>query len=157
VGQFATQLAHWRGADVIATASPGTLDTARDLGADEVVDGRGRVEATIAPVDLVFDTVGGEILAGAYELVKKGDRVVSVAAEPPGGGTYLVVEPNREQLIELARLIDTNQPRVVIDSTFSLSEPATAFQRSLAAGKRGKVVFAIAYEVASTGIRHGHG
>ncbi len=151
VGQFATQLGHWRGAYVIATASPHRLDAARDLGADEAIDRRsGRIEGTVAPVDLVFDTVGGEVLSRAHELIKKDGRIVSVAAEPPGDGTYFVVEPNREQLIELARLVDAARLRVAIDSTFALSEPAAAFQRSLAAAKRGKVVIRVADQAESS-------
>ena len=144
VGQFATQLAHRRGGYVIATASPDAFDAARALGADEVVDGRRELDEEVGPVDLVFDTVGGELLERASALLGSGGRLVSVAEQPPEGGTYFVVEPNREQLIELARLADDGQLRVAIDSTFALSEAAAAFERSLAAGKRGKVVFQVA-------------
>ncbi len=144
VGQFATQLAHGRGAHVIATASPNAFDVADALGADEVVDGRKELDEGVGPVDLVFDTVGGELLERASALLGSGGRLVSVAEEPPAGGTYFVVEPNRGQLIELARLADDGELRVAIDSTFALSEAAAAFERSLAAGKRGKVVFRVA-------------
>jgi NADPH:quinone reductase-like Zn-dependent oxidoreductase len=144
VGQFATQLARRRGAHVIATASPDAFDAARALGADEVVDGRKELNEGVEPVDLVFDTVGGDLLERASALLGSGGRLVSVAEPPPGGGAYFVVEPNREQLIELARLADNGQLRVAIDSTFALSDAAAAFERSLAAGKRGKVVFRVA-------------
>jgi NADPH:quinone reductase-like Zn-dependent oxidoreductase len=146
VGQFATQLARRRGAHVIATASPDTFDTARALGADDVVDGRNELDEGVGPVDLLFDTVGGELLERATALLRRGGRLVSVAEEPPGEGTYFVVEPNREQLIELARLIDSGRLRVAIDSTFPLSEATAAFARSLASGKRGKVVIRVAGE-----------
>jgi NADPH:quinone reductase-like Zn-dependent oxidoreductase len=143
VGQFATQLAGWRGAYVIATASPDRFDAARALGADRVVDGRKELDERIGTIDLLFDTVGGELLERATALLGSGGRVVSVAEEPPGEGTYFVVEPNREQLIELARLIDSGGLRVAIDSSFPLSEAAAAFERSLAKGKRGKVVIEV--------------
>jgi NADPH:quinone reductase-like Zn-dependent oxidoreductase len=147
VGQFATQLGRRRGAHVIATASPHAFDSARAFGAQEVVDGRsGRFNEELGAIDLLFDTVGGELLASAPALLARGGRVVSVAEEPPGRGTYFVVEPNREQLIELARLIDDGQLRVAIDSTFPLSEAVEAFERSLASGKRGKVVIRVAGE-----------
>jgi NADPH:quinone reductase-like Zn-dependent oxidoreductase len=54
------------------------------------------------------------------------------------------VEPNRAQLIALAKLVDGGQLRVVIDSTFTLAEAAAAFERSLASGKHGKVVIEVA-------------
>ncbi len=50
------------------------------------------------------------------------------------------MEPNRAQLIALAKLVDGGQLRVVIDSTFTLAEAAAAFERSLTSGKHGKVV-----------------
>ena len=89
VGHFATQLARWRGAHVIGTASPGSLDAARAFGAHEVLDGRdARLEEAIAPVDLVFDTVGGELLVRSRAMVRPGGRLVSVAEEaPPDRGT----------------------------------------------------------------------
>jgi NADPH:quinone reductase-like Zn-dependent oxidoreductase len=153
VGQFATQLAHGRGAHVIATASPHALDVARALGADEVVDGRRELEEWVGPVDLVFDTVGGELMARASSLLARDGRFVSVAEQPPGDGTYFVVEPSREQLIELARLMDIGQLHVAIDSTFALTEAAGAFERSLASGKRGKVVIQVAGNRASVSTR----
>ena len=149
VGQFATQLARWRGAYVVATASPQAFELARALGAHEVIDGRREADDGVNPVDLVFDTVGGEFLERAPALLANGGRLVSVAAEPPGKGTYFVVEPNREQLVELARLVDSGELRVAIDSTYALSEAAAAFERSLASGKHGKVVIRVAGEGAS--------
>jgi NADPH:quinone reductase-like Zn-dependent oxidoreductase len=53
------------------------------------------------------------------------------------------VEPSRQQLVELARLVDTGELRVAIDSTFTLSDAIAAFERSLASGKHGKVVIRI--------------
>jgi NADPH:quinone reductase-like Zn-dependent oxidoreductase len=102
------------------------VQVARSAGA-EVVDA--------GPADLVFDTAGGELPAGG--------RVVTVAAEAPGA-TYFVVEPSRDQLVELARLADAGALRPAIDSTFPLERAHEAFDRLTARGKRGKVVLDVA-------------
>jgi NADPH:quinone reductase-like Zn-dependent oxidoreductase len=110
VGQFATQLAHGRGAYVIGTSSSAAAEEVLTLGADEAFD-RTDVgfEEAVTPVDLVFDTVGGEALARSAGLLREDARIVSVAEEPPTEvgerveASYFVVEPSRDQLLELAR------------------------------------------------------
>ena len=142
VGQFATQLARWRGAHVIALASPGRLEAARDLGAHEVL---ASLEG-IQPVDLVFDTAGGDLLSRADALVRRGGRLVSVAEQPRTSGidaVYFVVEPSRHQLVQIARLVDDGLIRSQIDSVFRLSDARAAFERTFARGKRGKVVLRV--------------
>jgi NADPH:quinone reductase-like Zn-dependent oxidoreductase len=63
VGLWAVQLARWRGARVIGTASARNRDFVRGLGADEVIDYRAtRFEDAVRDLDVVFDTVGGETL-----------------------------------------------------------------------------------------------
>jgi NADPH:quinone reductase-like Zn-dependent oxidoreductase len=150
VGSFATQLARWRGATVIGTgSSAAAVEEIRALGADEVVDRtRAPFEEAIAPVDLVFDTVGGETLARSAAVLRDGGRLVSVAEEPPAvsekvQATYFVVEPSREQLVELARLVDDGAIRTAIDSDFPLAEACAAFERVMKPGKRGKVLLRI--------------
>jgi len=142
VGHFATQLARWRGAYVIGTASPAGVEGARRSGVHEVVDYTQRFEESLDPVDLVFDTVGGELLERSPAIVQKGGRLVSVAEEMVNA-RYFVVEPSREQLLELSRLADSGDLHPEIDSVFPLSEARAAFERSLARGKRGKVVLRI--------------
>jgi NADPH:quinone reductase-like Zn-dependent oxidoreductase len=141
VGQFATQLAHWRGAYVIGTTS-GDRDAVLALGANEAV---GRDAAGVERVDLVFDTVGGDALARSVDLIRAGGRIVSVAEEPPAGveATYFVVEPNRDQLSELARLVDEGVVKPLIDSVFPLAEARSAFERVMEPEKRGKVVLRV--------------
>jgi NADPH:quinone reductase-like Zn-dependent oxidoreductase len=95
-----------------------------------------RLAGAEGPAELVFDTVGGEALAAA---VGSAPRVVSVAEEADGV-TYFVVEPNRAQLIELARLADTGELRPAVDSVFPLEEASAAFGRVGERGKHGKVV-----------------
>jgi NADPH:quinone reductase-like Zn-dependent oxidoreductase len=149
VGQFATPLASRHGAHVIATTSTAGVQRAREIGADVVIDHTaGPWDAGIEPVDLVFDTTGGERLRRSPSVLREGGRLVSVAAEPPRAtgvsSVYFVVEPNREQLAQIARLLDDGLPPPAIDSVFPLEEAVSAFERSMAAAKRGKVVLEVA-------------
>jgi NADPH:quinone reductase-like Zn-dependent oxidoreductase len=147
VGHFATQLVRERGAHVIATVSSRNVDTARALGADDVIDHTTtRFEDAIDPVDLVFDTAGGDRLQRSPAVLREGGRLVSVADETPDGGVYFVVEPNREQLLEISKQIDTGALRPAIDEVFELSDARAAFERSLARDTRGKVVLRVAGE-----------
>jgi NADPH:quinone reductase-like Zn-dependent oxidoreductase len=145
VGQFATPLASRHGAHVAATTSAGATERARALGADVVIDHTaGPWDAGLAPVDLVFDTAGGERLVRSPGVLREGGRLVSVAEEPPQAtgiiSVYFVVEPNREQLTRIADLLDGGWPPPAIDSVFALEDAANAFERTMAADKRGKVV-----------------
>jgi NADPH:quinone reductase-like Zn-dependent oxidoreductase len=151
VGQFATQLGRWRGAHVIGATSRTNAERARRWGAHEVVEyDNSHLEGTLAPVDVVFDTVGGDVLAHSAAIVRPGGRLVSVAEEPPSLPVdaaitciYFVVEPNRDQLVEIGRLVDSGDLRPEVDSVFPLAEARAAFARSMARGKRGKVVLRV--------------
>jgi NADPH:quinone reductase-like Zn-dependent oxidoreductase len=99
------------------------------------------------PCDLLFDTTGGEPLAHS---AGQAGRIVTVAAETPGA-RYFVVEPNREQLLAAARLVDAGELRPEIDSTFPLAEGGSAFARSAARGKHGKVVLRISDQLEGSG------
>jgi NADPH:quinone reductase-like Zn-dependent oxidoreductase len=150
VGHLAVQIASHYGADVIGTISVSGTERATSLGANELLDADTPFESTLDPVDLVFDTVGGARLARSAEVVRNGGRLVSIAEEPPEvssgnavSASYFVVSPNRDQLIELARLVDSGALRPAIDSVFPLAEAPAAFARSMAKAKQGKVVLRI--------------
>ena len=117
VGVLATQLARWKGARVITTASARNADFVRTLGADEVIDyATTRFEEVVHDVDVVFDTVGGDTLARSWQVVKPGGVLVSVVSPLSGPPVradirylYFIVEPNGAQLREIGALIDAGQ------------------------------------------------
>lgn len=149
VGSYAVQLAKWRGAHVIATASSNRVDTARSLGADEVIDHTTSDFTTIDPVDLVFDTGGGERLERSLQVLEPGGRLVSVAETPPAAlcekagvdCDFFVVAPSPDQLATLTRLADAGQIQTVVDESFPLSEAPRVFQRLQQHRGSGKLVF----------------
>jgi NADPH:quinone reductase-like Zn-dependent oxidoreductase len=143
VGGFAVQLARVGGAHVIGTASAANLGFVRELGAHEAVDAATRFEDEVDPVDLVFDTAGGERLRRSRAVLRPGGRLVSVAEEPPDGGVYFIVEPNCEQLRSLATLTDAGELRPASVEVFPLASARDAFARSLEPDRRGKVVLAV--------------
>jgi NADPH:quinone reductase-like Zn-dependent oxidoreductase len=131
VGGLAVQLARWRGAHVIGTASAANLERVGEFGAHEAVEATSRFEDAVEPVDVVFDTVGGERLRRSGAVLRPGGRLVSVA-EPAGDETvFFVVEPNREQLASLAQLADDGTLRPPRIETFPLTAASEAFARSL--------------------------
>jgi NADPH:quinone reductase-like Zn-dependent oxidoreductase len=150
VGHLAVQIAHWHGAFVIGTTSAAGAAMARSLGADEVLAADTSFATTLAPVDLVFDTAGGDRLAHSAAVIRPGGRLVSIAEEIPDSvattgilTSYFVVEPNRDQLVELAHMADAGELHIDVDSTFTLADARAAFERSMATGKHGKVVLRI--------------
>jgi NADPH:quinone reductase-like Zn-dependent oxidoreductase len=154
VGHLATQLARWREAHVIGTATGGAVDAVRELGAQEALDrDHDRFEDVLESVDVVLDTVGGEVLARSAAVVRAGGRLVSVAEEPPEiaperriEASYFVVEPNGDQLAELGRLIDSGQLRPAVDAVFPLADARAAFERTTVRAKRGKIVLRVGDE-----------
>jgi NADPH:quinone reductase-like Zn-dependent oxidoreductase len=147
VGHVATQLASSRGARVVATARGAGVDVVRQLGAAEVIDTGATPDLVhaVGSVDVIFDTVGDELLAASPALLAPGGRLVAVAEEPPDGvpGTFFIVEPDADQLVALAGLADQGVLRAAIDATYPLADARAAFERVAASNKRGKVVLEV--------------
>lgn len=146
VGHQAVQLASRRAAYVIGTTSSSVgADMVRSMGANQVIDSAAILERGIDPVDLVFDTVGGEVLARSSRLLRQGGRLVTIADEPPVGvdATYFVVEPDGEQLAKVGDMVNEGDLHPAIDLVFPLEEFRAAFERTMASGKRGKVVLRV--------------
>jgi len=135
VGHFAVQIAHLHGAHVIATVSPEDFSFARQLGADEVIDYHtSRFEEVVTePVDIVFDTVGGDSLLRSFALVKPGRFAVTIAADkeasedPRVTHAFFIVKPHQRQLMEIAALIDTGKLRTFVDSVLPFAKAAEAY------------------------------
>jgi len=142
VGSFAVQLARYKKAHVIATASAANTDFVTALGADEVIDYRTTpFETVVRDVDVVIDTVGGDTRHRSWGVLKKGGQLVTVAADaeglndPRARDAFFIVEPNREQLIEISRLIDTGILRPIVGDVFSMDDVRQAYERKPGRGK----------------------
>jgi len=133
VGTYAVQLANWKGAEVIATASAKDHNFLSELGASEVIDyAHEDFEEKVEDVDVVLDTVGGETQQRSWGVLRRGGILISIvspvadekAASLGLRGAFFIVEPNRAQLIQLGHLIDKGTLRVVVGAVLPLAEPA---------------------------------
>ena len=150
VGNFAGQLAWWRGVHVIGTASAQHLGFVRALRADEVIDYRATwFEESVRDMDAVLDTVGGDTLQRSRGVLKSDGTLVTIAAQSEGvkdpvvRDAFFIVEANRSQLAEIARLLDDGQLRVFLQETFPLAPAWQAYERAQGGGTWGKVVLRV--------------
>jgi NADPH:quinone reductase-like Zn-dependent oxidoreductase len=145
VGIFAVQLAHLKGAHVITTSSGANLDFLRGLGADETIDyTKTPFESVLHDIDVVLDTVGGDTVERSWPVLRKGGYMVSVAEPIPGNrGLFFIVEPNRGQLEEMAKLIDAGSMQSIVAAVLPLARAREAFEVGLKGHNRGKIVLQV--------------
>jgi NADPH:quinone reductase-like Zn-dependent oxidoreductase len=132
VGSIAVQLAREVGARVIGTGRTADRDRALSLGADTFVDLETEKLEVAGEVDVVFDVIGGDILARSTALVRAGGTLVTIA-EPPktqprdGRAIYFVVEADRDRLADLAARVRDGRLHPVVGAVLPLAEAAAAF------------------------------
>lgn len=147
------QLAHILGAEVAATIRSDARELVHGFGARRVIDVRTEAfDEEGASYDVVIDTVGGETLDRSFSVLRRGGRLVTLSAPPPAGraheygvtAVFFVVAPNRDQLAQLAALVDAGQLHVQIAQTFPLAQGREAFESRQWPNRRpGKTVIVI--------------
>jgi NADPH:quinone reductase-like Zn-dependent oxidoreductase len=152
VGHFAVQLAKWKGAYVVVTASTKNQELLRKLGADEAIDyTTQKFEDLVHNVDIVLDTIGGETQERSWGALKQGGVLISLV-QPPSQekakrfgvrGTMCSVEPDGAQLSKIAKLIDSARLKPMIDRILPLSEARRAHELSQNGHVHGKIVLRV--------------
>jgi NADPH:quinone reductase-like Zn-dependent oxidoreductase len=152
VGHFAVQFAKDRGAYVIVTAREEDRDLLRKWGADEIIDyKKERFEERVRDIDLVLDLIAGETQQRSWTVLKPGGRIVSTLQPPSESeaamhrakGEAFMVEPNRDELAQIGRLIDEGKVSVFLQQTFPLADACRAHDHLEHDHVRGKVVLAV--------------
>lgn len=153
VGTFAVQLAKWKGAHVVGTASERNHAFLRELGADEVIDyTKTNFEEVVRDVDVVLDTLAGQTRDRSWNVLKKDGILVSILGQPSpddaaqrgvrAAGVF--VEPNQAQLGEIAKLVDSRKLRPIIETALPLAQAARAHEMNQTLHTRGKIVLQVA-------------
>ena len=154
VGSFAVQLAKWKEAYVIGTASAQNQAFLRELGVDEAIDYENtRFEDVVHNVDVVFDTIGGGIRARSWKVLKKGGILVSIVGPPPSAdeaakhgvrSAFFSAQTNASQLAEIARLVDSGKVYPIVETVLPLAEARRAHELTEKGHARGKIVLKVA-------------
>jgi len=152
VAGFAIPLAKHLGARVITTASAANRDYVRSLGADEVIDYRTQdFTKLVSGCDAVLDTVGGEVTARSFVVLRPGGRLASVAAgasapvSPRPDVTSLRPKVNRDRphLERVAALVAQGVVPLPAIVEYPLADAASAHRVSEARHLRGKLVLRV--------------
>ncbi len=170
VGSFAIQYAKAKGAYVYTTTSTSNIDWVKELGADRVIDYKTEDYKTIVKdADIVFDTLGNNYSLEAFELIKRGGKVVSVAgpldeesAKMFGMTDYKLPEelaklinakdatykfifmhPNGAHLGHIKSLVEDGKIKPIIDKVYPFSESIGAFTHLASGRAKGKIVIKI--------------
>ena len=132
VGSIAVQLAREVGARVIGTGRTADRDRALTLGVHTFLDLDTEKLEDTGEVDVVFDVIGGDILARSATLVRAGGTLVTIA-EPPktqprdGRALYFLVEPDRARLADLATRVRDGRLKPIVGAVLPLADTPAAF------------------------------
>jgi NADPH:quinone reductase-like Zn-dependent oxidoreductase len=152
VAGFAIQLAKHLGATIITTTSATNAEYVRGLGANRIIDYNAEdFTKVVSNCDMVFDTVGGDVQARSYSVLKPGGRLVWVAPGPEGfrppRSDIKVLRPavtrDRAHLERIVALLDAGAiapPPIV---RYDLANAAEAHRVSEARHLQGKLVLAV--------------
>ncbi len=158
VGVLAIQIAKACGARVLTTCRPENNGFVQSLGADEAIDYRKvdwvegvRQLTQQRGADVIFDTVGGDVLTQGPRALAPGGRIASIVdtAEPQvlldawgrnARYDFIFVAPDSVKLGAVCKMVDEGALHPVIDSEFALESVGDAHTHLERGGVRGKVV-----------------
>jgi NADPH:quinone reductase-like Zn-dependent oxidoreductase len=152
VASIAIQLAKHIGAKVITTASAANHAYVRSLGADVVIDYRTHdFTREVANCDAVFDTVGGEVAARSFAVLRSGGRAAFIASGSSAPHSprpdVVSLRPNigrdRAHLERLSTLVIAGAVRPPEITLYPLSQTASAHAVSEGRHLRGKLVLMV--------------
>ncbi|SQC70445.1 putative NAD(P)H quinone oxidoreductase, PIG3 family [Listeria fleischmannii subsp. fleischmannii] len=80
-------------------------------------------------IDLVFDTMGGDVQTNSFKVLKENGRLISIVSAPDENlakekgilAKSIWLQPNGEQLSKLGEYLATSKLRSVIGATFPLN------------------------------------
>ena len=152
VGAYVVQLARWKGAHVTGTASTRNVEFVRSLGAENVIDySATRFETVVHDLDVVIDTVGGELAERSFQVLRSGGIFVTVAgrlAEDAGKAQKITAMSGRraagENLKQISELIEAKQLKPVTGAVFPLAEARQAHELSQTGHGRGRIILHVA-------------
>jgi len=149
VGHIAAQLAEWKGAHVVGTASARNEAFLRELGVDDVIDyNTTRFEEAVSGVDVVLDGVGGEVQDRSWTVIRRGGVLASIRGRPSAEeatargvrAQHVSVHADAAQLQAIAGLAAEGRLKVHVDETFALDDVRKAHEVSKDGHARGKLV-----------------
>ena len=164
VGHIAVQLAAWRGAHVIGTASAGNEAFLRELGVDAFIDYRTTAfESVVRDVDVVLDLIprdandktdalARETMARSWAVLKDGGIQVSICADPTPGpdaaarglrGAHARAKPGCSLLNRIADLVDDGKLKPDVGTVLSLREAGQAHELIQTGHTRGKIALRV--------------
>ncbi len=153
VGLLVVELAAGLGATVAATVRSGDdAGFVRARGAAVVIEAdRVRFEDVLRDVDVVVDTVGGDMTSRSFEVLRHDGRLVTLGAPPDqkraqAAGVraeFFVVSPDADELGELARRVDRGELHPTIAQIFPLAEGRAAFESRSSPRPPGKTVLRV--------------
>lgn len=151
VGTFAVQLARWKGAHVVGTASKANAEFVISRGAERVIDYQSeRVEEAVRDADVVIDTVGGEALEHSLSSLRRGGTLVTVAGQPPheraqayGVRALSAGRASPQRMRDVADLLASGVLVPVVGHVYPLAEARAAHEASQSRHGSGRIVLRI--------------
>ena len=154
VGAYAVQLALQAGAHVIGTGNAQGALYAKSLGAQQVIDIEGAdFTRLVAPVDIVIDTVGGQVQTRSFSVLTSGGILVSSVSQPneeeaKASGVrarFILVDVTSAALSRIAELLDAGDLRTRLGAVLPLAEARYAHEMldGLRPRTSGKIVLSV--------------
>jgi NADPH:quinone reductase-like Zn-dependent oxidoreductase len=148
VGVYAVQLARWKGARVTGTSSARNSEFVRALGAEEAIDyNTTPFETVVRDVDVVVDTVGGDVTERSWQVLRPNGILVTVAARlaPEAGQAHGVRATSAgraapENLKQISEMLEAKQLTPVAGARFTLAEARQAQELAQTRHGRGRII-----------------
>ena len=171
VGSFAVQYAKALGAIVYTTTSSKNVDWVKALGADRVIDYKTEdYKEVVNNLDIVFDTLGDDFTLDAFDIIKEGGKVTTIAGPPDpqiakqmGMKDYKLPEklskliekksavykltwmqPDAEQLNTISRMVEDGDIKPIVDLIYSFENAIDAYLYLATERAKGKVIISMA-------------